>query len=74
MISYNFEGYGSVLNEDGEVEMDASIMNGKNLESGTLGAMKDISHPISLARLVMEKTPHVMLVSEGAKRFAISQV
>lgn len=49
-------------------------MNGKNLESGTLGAMKDISHPITLARLVMEKTPHVMLVSEGAKRFAVSQV
>lgn len=54
--------------------MDASIMNGANLESGCLGALKDIKNPISLARLVMEKTPHVLLVGEGATRFAEANV
>uniref|UniRef100_A0A2D4IAF8 Uncharacterized protein n=1 Tax=Micrurus lemniscatus lemniscatus TaxID=129467 RepID=A0A2D4IAF8_MICLE len=48
-------GCGSVLNEKGEVEMDAIIMDGKNLASGAVSAVKCISNPIKLARLVMEK-------------------
>ncbi|XP_044730186.1 isoaspartyl peptidase/L-asparaginase isoform X2 [Chrysoperla carnea] len=71
-IAFN-AGYGSIVNLDGQVEMDASIMDGKNLQSGCLGALKDIKNPISLARLVMEKTPHCLLVGEGATKFAKSQ-
>ncbi|RZC32973.1 Asparaginase 2 domain containing protein [Asbolus verrucosus] len=63
-------GYGSVLNLDGEVEMDATIMIGANLNSGGVTVVKDIAHPISLARLVMERTPHFLLAGEGANRFA----
>ena len=48
-------GCGSVLNEKGEVEMDAIIMDGKNLSSGAVSAVKYIANPIKLARLVMEK-------------------
>lgn len=48
-------GCGSVLNEKGEVEMDAIIMDGKNLDSGAVSAVKCIANPIKLARLVMEK-------------------
>ncbi|KAJ8935177.1 hypothetical protein NQ318_010372 [Aromia moschata] len=66
-------GYGSVLNLDGEVEMDASIMLGSNLNAGAVTVVKDIAHPISLARLVMEKTPHVLLAGAGANRFAKAQ-
>ncbi|XP_063916766.1 isoaspartyl peptidase/L-asparaginase-like [Zophobas morio] len=66
-------GYGSVLNLDGEVEMDASIMIGANLNSGAVTVVKDIAHPITLARLVMEKTPHVLLAGVGANRFAKDQ-
>lgn len=63
-------GRGAVLNTEGHVEMDASIMNGADLSCGAVGDVKTIKHPISLARLVMEKTPHVLLVSEGAEKFA----
>ncbi|KAJ8972667.1 hypothetical protein NQ317_014026 [Molorchus minor] len=63
-------GYGSVLNLDGEVEMDASVMVGSTLCAGAVTVVKDIAHPISLARLVMEKTPHLLLAGAGANRFA----
>ncbi|XP_057657052.1 isoaspartyl peptidase/L-asparaginase-like isoform X1 [Diorhabda carinulata] len=63
-------GYGSVLNLDGEVEMDASIMVGSNLGAGAVTVVKDIAHPISLARLVMEKTPHVLFAGAGANKLA----
>lgn len=66
-------GYGSVLNLDGEVEMDASVMLGSTLQAGAVTVVKDIAHPISLARLVMEKTPHVLLAGAGANRFAEEQ-
>lgn len=49
-------GYGSVLNLDGDIEMDASIMNGENLKAGCISLVHDIQHPISLARRVMEKS------------------
>nr|AEE61641.1 unknown [Dendroctonus ponderosae] len=66
-------GYGSVLNLDGEVEMDASVMVGADLSAGAVTVVKDIAHPISLARLVMERTPHVLLAGVGANRFAKEQ-
>ncbi|MGQ9818853.1 MAG: isoaspartyl peptidase/L-asparaginase family protein [Candidatus Kapaibacteriales bacterium] len=65
-------GLGSVLNEDGIVEMDASIMEGSELKAGAVAGIKSYLHPISIARLVMEKTPHVLLAGEGAERFALS--
>lgn len=49
-------GYGSVLNLDGEIEMDASIMNGQNLKAGCVSLVHDIKHPVTLARRVMEKS------------------
>nr|KAF6464003.1 asparaginase and isoaspartyl peptidase 1 [Rousettus aegyptiacus] len=63
-------GCGSVLNVNGEVEMDASIMNGKDLSSGAVSAVRCIANPIKLARLVMEKTPHCFLTDQGAAKFA----
>ncbi|XP_050311017.1 isoaspartyl peptidase/L-asparaginase isoform X2 [Anthonomus grandis grandis] len=66
-------GYGSVLNLEGEVEMDASIMDGNSLNAGAVTVVKDIANPISLARLVMEKTPHVLLAGQGANKFATEQ-
>lgn len=44
-----------------------------NLHTGSVGAIKNVAHPVDVARLVMEKTPHVMLVGEGAKQFASEQ-
>ncbi|KAM5164859.1 isoaspartyl peptidase/L-asparaginase [Mantella aurantiaca] len=66
-------GHGSVLNEEGEVEMDAIIMDGKDLSSGAVSAVRCIANPIKLARLVMEKTDHVLLTCKGASLFAKSQ-
>ncbi len=63
-------GLGGVPNLLGEVECDASIMCGISLRAGAVGALKDYLHPISVARQVMERTPHVMLVGEGAAMFA----
>uniref|UniRef100_A0A9L0JQ05 Uncharacterized protein n=1 Tax=Equus asinus TaxID=9793 RepID=A0A9L0JQ05_EQUAS len=63
-------GFGSVLNTDGEVEMDASIMNGKDLSAGAVSAVRCVANPIKLARLVMEKTPHCFLTDQGAAKFA----
>ncbi|KAL0269290.1 UNVERIFIED_CONTAM: hypothetical protein PYX00_007080 [Menopon gallinae] len=63
-------GKGSVLNLDGEIEMDAIIMEGSTLKVGAVGAVKRVPNPISLARIVLEKSPHVLLVGEGANRFA----
>lgn len=63
-------GCGSVLNEMGKVEMDAAIMDGKDLSAGAVVAINNIANPIQLARLVMTKSEHVMLVAEGALEFA----
>ena len=63
-------GCGSVLNEEGRVEMDAAIMSGKDLEAGAVAAIGNIANPVQLARLVMTESEHVMLIGEGAMRFA----
>ena len=63
-------GKGSVLNENGQVEMDAALMEGKDLKAGAIACIKNIKNPISLARLVLDKSSHVMLVAEGAMEFA----
>jgi len=63
-------GTGSALTVDGEVECDASVMCGDG-RAGAVGALRDVRNPIRLARLVMEKTPHVLLVGAGAGAFAV---
>lgn len=63
-------GRGSVFTSAGTNEMDASIMDGKTLKAGAVGSVKHIKNPIVLARLVMEKSPHVMLDCAGAEAFA----
>jgi len=63
-------GYGSSLNMEKGVEMEASIMDGKTLQAGAAGLLKDIKNPVRLARTVMEKTDHVFVVGEGAEKLA----
>ncbi|MEM7035191.1 MAG: N(4)-(beta-N-acetylglucosaminyl)-L-asparaginase [Chloroflexota bacterium] len=65
--SVGYSGYPNLL---GEVELDASIMNGDTLETGAVGSMTGYKYAISVARKVMENLPHVFLVGEGADRFA----
>lgn len=63
-------GRGSVLNAAGDVEMDASIMEGRALYAGAVGALRNVRNPIRLARRVLEEGRHVLLVAEGALSFA----
>lgn len=63
-------GKGAVFTNEGTHEMDASIMEGKNLEAGAVSLVTGIKNPISLARDVMEKSYHVFLAGEGAMKFA----
>src|SRR5436309_2475284 len=63
-------GRGSVFTSAGTNEMDAAIMDGKTLAAGAVAALKHVKNPISLARLVMEKSGHVMMDGEGAEGFA----
>jgi L-asparaginase / beta-aspartyl-peptidase len=63
-------GRGSALNCKGEVEMDASIMNGKNLKAGAVSMVRSVKNPISLARIIMNKTKHVLLSGYGALEVA----
>ncbi len=63
-------GYSGLPNLLGEVEVDASVMDGRTLQAGAVGALKNCEHAISLARKVMEELPHVLLVGGGAERFA----
>ena len=63
-------GYGGIPDADGKVTLDACLMDEKG-RAGSVACLEHIKHPISVARLVMEKTPHVMLVGKGALKFAI---
>ncbi|MEW6251092.1 MAG: isoaspartyl peptidase/L-asparaginase, partial [Planctomycetota bacterium] len=63
-------GYGGLPNEDGVVELDASVMHGPLHRAGAVAALRNIRNPSSVARLVMRWTDHVLLVGEGALRFA----
>ncbi len=65
-------GYGGLPNEMGVVQLDASIMDGKTYSTGSVSALENIKHPCSVARLVMERTDHVMLVGNFALEFAKS--
>ena len=65
-------GYGGRPDRDGRVTLDACIMD-EFSNIGSVAALEHIKHPISVARAVMEKTPHVMLVGDGALQFALSQ-
>ena len=63
-------GYGGHPDRTGRMTLDASIMDGKG-NCGAVGMLEDIKHPVSLARVVMEKTPHVMIVGDGGKKLAL---
>ena len=63
-------GSGGIPNVLGQVELDASVMDGRTLAAGAVAAVKGYRHPIEIARKVMETTPHVMLVGAGAELFA----
>lgn len=67
-------GQGSVLTTEGTVEMEACIMDGKTKKCGAVSGLKTVVNAISLARLVMDKTPHIYLAFEGAEAFAREQV
>lgn len=66
-------GRGAVLNQDGDAELDAAIMDGHGPRAGAVAAVRHVKNPVELARLVMEKSPHVLLVGEGAEEFALEQ-
>lgn len=66
-------GRGAVFTYDGEIELDAAIMDGASRRAGAVAGVKRTRHPVSLARAVMEHSPHVMLSRAGADRFSIEQ-
>ena len=66
-------GHGAALNENGIHELDASIMDGRSLRAGAVAGVRHVKNPIELARLVMDKSPHVFLIGSGAEEFALAQ-
>lgn len=66
-------GKGAVFTADGICELDASIMNGRTLQAGAVAGLRHVRSPIRLARDVMEHSPHVMMIGEGAEKFAVSR-
>lgn len=65
-------GYGGLPNEEGVVELDASVMHGPTRRAGAVASLRDIKNPSKVAKLVLEKSNHVLLVGEGALRFALA--
>src|SRR5260221_2465179 len=63
-------GYGSHLNADGKVECDAIVMDGATLRAGAAAGLQRLKNPIRLARKILEECPHMMLIADGAERFA----
>src|SRR5689334_19436048 len=66
-------GYGGLPNEEGVVELDACVMHGPTHRAGSVAALRRIKNAARLAQTVMEKTNHVMIVGEGARRFAVDE-
>ena len=66
-------GRGAVLNHEGFAELDAAIMDGGAGRAGAVAGVRHVKNPVELARLVMEKSPHVLLIGEGAEEFALEQ-
>src|SRR5437588_3197373 len=66
-------GYGGLPNSIGTVQLDACVMDGQTLACGAVAALENIRHAAAVARRVMEKTPHVLLVGHGAQQFALQQ-
>ncbi len=64
-------GFGGLPNAAGTVQLDACVMDGKTLSCGGVAGLENVRHPAALARLVMEKTPHLLLVGDGARCFAL---
>jgi N4-(beta-N-acetylglucosaminyl)-L-asparaginase len=69
----NSVGFGGLPNSIGTVQLDACVMDGKTLACGAVAGLENIRHPAALARRVMEKTPHVLLVGEGARWFGLRE-
>ncbi|XP_069462290.1 isoaspartyl peptidase/L-asparaginase-like [Ambystoma mexicanum] len=65
-------GHGAVLNADGDVELDAIIMDGATLAAGAVSCVRNIANPVTFARALLEKTPHIMLTGLGANQYAES--
>ena len=65
-------GYGGLPNEDGVVELDASVMHGPTKRAGAVASIQKIKNPAQVAKMVMERTSHVLLVGPGALRFAVA--
>lgn len=66
-------GRGAVFNAEGKIELDASIMDGSTLQAGAIAGVHTVKNPVSLARKVMEASPHVLLIGQGAELFAKEQ-
>jgi N4-(beta-N-acetylglucosaminyl)-L-asparaginase len=66
-------GYGGLPNEEGEVELDASVMHGPTRRAGSVASVRRIKNVSRLAKTVMERTNHVMIVGDGARRFAVAE-
>jgi N4-(beta-N-acetylglucosaminyl)-L-asparaginase len=66
-------GYGGLPNEEGEVELDASVMHGPTRRGGSVASVRRIKNVAKLAKMVMERTNHTMIVGDGARRFAVAE-
>ena len=64
-------GVGSHLNRDGQIQLDAILMDGRTLKAGAIAAVERLRNPIQVARLVLDRSPHLLLVGPGAEQFAV---
>src|SRR5690606_597903 len=71
--SVNSVGYAGLPNANGVVSLDACVMDGRTLNCGAVGGVENVKHVAALAKRVMERTPHIFLVGDGAKEFAIRE-